>query len=395
MNKLLLSIVLALSIFVGNFARAEAPKPGETAPLLKLTGMLQASGKLEQNLKSLQGKVVVLEFWATWCAPCIEAMPHLNDLSEKYKNKGVQFISITRESVAQVNGFLKNRKINGWVGIDGDKAMYEAYRIHYIPFTVVIGPNGKVLGYPKSADLSEEMLVNALLGKEIVQKVAIGDSTVFKATVAKAEPLYELSIRPSASEITSSKTSYTDFEAKGTLALDLIKVGSDAMLKHVEVTAELPKGKFDVIATNFEYNSPPFEWRGQLLRMLQEVWGIDVHQEQKEMEVYELFATATANKRLVKAKPEKTDSEQSTGAGVLTGRNISIPVLAKLLQDSVSIPVVDVTNLKGNYDYNLYFDSGKPETLVAALEKSMGLSLRKVKRPVDVLIISTKKKKLE
>jgi uncharacterized protein (TIGR03435 family) len=113
------------------------------------------------------------------------------------------------------------------------------------------------------------------------------------------------------------------------------------------------------------------------------------------MEVYELFATATANKRLVKAKPEKTDSEQSTGAGVLTGRNISIPVLAKLLQDSVSIPVVDVTNLKGNYDYNLYFDSGKPETLVAALEKSMGLSLRKVKRPVDVLIISTKKKKLE
>lgn len=129
MKKLHLLILVALFIIGGNSAWAKAPKPGEKAPPLKLTGLLQASGKLAQNLKSTQGKVVVLEFWATWCAPCIASMPHLNGLSEKYKNKGVQFISITNESKAEVNRFLKNRKINGWVGIDGAGAMFETYGV--------------------------------------------------------------------------------------------------------------------------------------------------------------------------------------------------------------------------------------------------------------------------
>ena len=46
-------------------------------------------------LDSLKGKVVVLEFWTTWCGPCVAAIPHLNELSEKYADKPVQFIAIS------------------------------------------------------------------------------------------------------------------------------------------------------------------------------------------------------------------------------------------------------------------------------------------------------------
>jgi uncharacterized protein (TIGR03435 family) len=389
MKQVLLYTLLVLFILQGNTARAEAPKVGETAPPLKLTGLLQASGKLEQNIKSLKGKVVVLEFWATWCAPCIAAMPHLNDLSEKYKDKGVQFISITDEITEKANNFLKKRKINGWVGIDGDKAMHEAYGVQSIPFTVVIGPNGKVLGYPKSKELSEEMLVQALADKELAKTIPKPVSAAPKVNVSEqAKPLYELSIRPSASQGMSNRIGPNIYRTTGAPALELIKVAFDAKLMQTEVTAQLPEGKFDVVATNFGDGSPDWIWRAQLQRMLQEIWGINVRQEQKEMEVYELVATPTAEKRLVKAKPDEVHSQQSSDEGVLAGRNTSIPVLAKILQELLSAPIVDATKLKGNYDYNLYYDETKPATLITSLEKEMGLTLRKVKRPIELLLIT-------
>jgi uncharacterized protein (TIGR03435 family) len=391
MKQVLLYTLLVLFILQGNTAKSEAPKVGETAPPLKLTGLLQASGKLEQNIKSLNGKVVVLEFWATWCAPCIAAMPHLNELSEKYKDKGVQFISITDETTEKANNFLKKRKINGWVGIDGNKAMHDTYGVQSIPFTVVIGPNGKVLGYPKSKELSDEVLAQALSGKELAKPTQIPVSAASNDNFSEPlKPLYELSLRPSASQGMSNRIGPGIFKTTGVPALELIKVAFDAKLKHTEVTAQLPEGKFDVVATNFGDGSPDWEWRTQLQRMLQEVWGIDIRQEQKEMEVYELVSTPTAEKRLVKANPEEIYSQQSSDKGVLAGRNTSIPILVKILQESLPFPIVDASKLKGNYDYNLYYDEGKPESLITSLEKEMGLTLRRVKRPIEVLLVIPK-----
>jgi uncharacterized protein (TIGR03435 family) len=391
MKKLSLQILFALFILKGTFARAEAPKPGESAPQLKLTSLLQASGKLEQNLKSLNGKVIVLEFWATWCAPCIASMPHLNDLSEKFKNKGVQFISITDESAEKASHFLKSRKINGWVGIDGDKAMQDAYGVETIPLTVIIGFDGKVVGYPHSKDLSEEMLNQVIAGNNLIQPTPVPVSAAPTDSVIEVvKPLYELSIRTSTHQSMSRYIGNDRFETRGAPALELIKVAFDADLKQTEITAQLPEGKFDVVATNLGKGASDWEWMTQLQRMLQEIWGIDIRQKPKEMEVYELVATANADKRLAKTKAGERFSNQSSGEGVLGGRNISMPVLGKALQELLSTPVVDLTNLKGNYDYTLYYEDSNPETLVKSLEKEMGLKLRKVKRTIDVLKITPK-----
>lgn len=392
MKKTTLLCTFLFLLLQVNISMAAAPKVGEKAPQLKLTGLLQAPGKLEQNIKSLEGKVVVLEFWATWCAPCIAAMPHLNELSGKYKSKGVQFISITDETDAKAKDFLKKRKINGWVGIDGDKAMHTAYEVQGIPFTVVIGADGRVLGYPVSKLLSEEMLDQALAGQELVTAMTFRkDAGKTSATVAEpAAALYELSIRPSVSKGMSNAMMPNQYRTKGAAALDVIKIAFDAADKHTVVTAQLPDGGFDVVAMSPAKSSPSWAWRPPLQQMVVNVWGLQVQPEQREMEVYELATTSAAKKRLVPGEPKAKFSQQSSDSGVLAGRNTSMATLVRNLQGAMGAPVLDATGLSGTYDYNLYYDEGNPQTLIKSLESELGLQLRKVSRMVDVLVIAPK-----
>jgi len=91
-----LVICAGLSLSV---AQAQSPtlKPGDVAPEIKLAKLLQAATGQATGWKSLKGKVVVLEFWATWRSPCMPAITQLNELADKFKDQPIQFIAITDE----------------------------------------------------------------------------------------------------------------------------------------------------------------------------------------------------------------------------------------------------------------------------------------------------------
>jgi thiol-disulfide isomerase/thioredoxin len=115
----------------------------------------------------LKGKVVVLEFWATWCGPCIAAIPHLNELADRFKDKPVQFIAITAEDEQVAGPFLKKKPIHAWVGLDTDKLMSKAYGIEAIPHTVVVDREGKIAAVTHPTMLTEQHLEDVLAGKKL------------------------------------------------------------------------------------------------------------------------------------------------------------------------------------------------------------------------------------
>ena len=84
-------------------------KIGEPAPPLTLERTIPAGS--ETSWEALRGKPVVIEFWATWCEPCVEQIPHLNQLTSKFAT--VQFISVTDEAAPVVESFLAQRPILG------------------------------------------------------------------------------------------------------------------------------------------------------------------------------------------------------------------------------------------------------------------------------------------
>jgi|ERR1022692_2643340 thiol-disulfide isomerase/thioredoxin len=78
-------------------ASINGPELKKPAPPLNLSNVLQAPADASANLEALRGKVVVIDFWATWCGPCRKSIPHWNELVDGFKGKPVQFIAITDE----------------------------------------------------------------------------------------------------------------------------------------------------------------------------------------------------------------------------------------------------------------------------------------------------------
>ena len=97
------------------------------------------------KLSEQKGKVIVLDFWATWCGPCIQAMPELLKLADEFKGREVKFVSINmQEDQASISSVLERMKIHPTVALDIDGVAGERYQVSAIPQIVVIDTETKV-----------------------------------------------------------------------------------------------------------------------------------------------------------------------------------------------------------------------------------------------------------
>jgi thiol-disulfide isomerase/thioredoxin len=119
------------------------------------SGILQAEIRdLDGNtykLEDKKGKVVLVDLWATWCGPCVAAMPELVALQEKYKDKNFEIIGldIDEETPEQIKAFAQTKNLNYPLGYADDKLEYEFYkvtRLQAIPQSILINRNGKMVG---------------------------------------------------------------------------------------------------------------------------------------------------------------------------------------------------------------------------------------------------------
>ena len=117
-------------------------KAGDAAPDFKLMGL---DGK-EVSLASLKGKVVLLDFWATWCGPCKAAMPTMQKLHDEYASKGAVILGVNtwEQKADAAKDYMASKKFTYGCLLKGDD-LATAYGISGIPTLVVIGKDGKVV----------------------------------------------------------------------------------------------------------------------------------------------------------------------------------------------------------------------------------------------------------
>ncbi len=158
MKKVILTLVVLFNVFNG--IAQSFRLVGEKAPEINLEAIYNKSDNKIPTLQSLKGKVVVLDFWATWCNPCVEAFPENNKLSNKYKDKGVQYIAITDDKKNKLENFLKKVGVDFWVGRDDNGEEFKNYKVTGRPQMFIINRKGNVVyeGNFVSDKLIEEVL---------------------------------------------------------------------------------------------------------------------------------------------------------------------------------------------------------------------------------------------
>jgi peroxiredoxin len=99
------------------------------------------------SLSGYRGNLVLLNFWATWCAPCREEMPSMEQLSRSFGGQGFAVVAVNqRENAALANKFMKAHGLNFTVPLDTDGRVAASYRVYGIPVTYLIDANGQALG---------------------------------------------------------------------------------------------------------------------------------------------------------------------------------------------------------------------------------------------------------
>jgi peroxiredoxin len=123
------------------------------------------SGK-QRNIKEWEGKVLVINFWATWCPPCLKEMPEFEAMQKEFSDKGLQFIGIALDDAEPVKEFIASKKITYPILLGQDQGTKLAHDmgniVNTVPFTAIVDKKGNIASR-KMGTLTKDELVTVVM----------------------------------------------------------------------------------------------------------------------------------------------------------------------------------------------------------------------------------------
>jgi len=383
-------IIILIALFIAGKVSAQQKE-------LNFSVLLNATPK-SSNLNALKGKVVVLEFWATWCGSCLIAMPHLSSLQKKFADK-LQVIAISSESEQRIGAFLKSRPSNLWFAVDTGETISKVFPHQLIPHTVVISPLGEVLAYTNPEAVTTLVLDSILAGKKIHlprKADVIFDSP--EALMKKVFPLdsieksrflmqQEIKGAPGFSTTYPSDSTYNGKRITainlGISALYSLAYGNVPYKRVVDKTAGSDKAAYCMDIIVKDKNDLLSTLQAELLKR----FDIQARMEVQQKTVH-VLRIVDAGKFSTVPKNLNGNRTYYSRHGEIDQQGITMEDFARYLESygTGKLLVVNETGNNNKFDIKFSFRPEDPETLTAILE-GMGLALVKEQRSVDILNI--------
>lgn len=376
----------ALALLAAAVLAAPASSHAAAAPDFKLAKVLNAPVAKVNGLKDLKGKVVFLEFWATWCGPCVASIPHMNRLLDALKGEPVVFLAVTDEPADRITPFLKTHEMKSWVGIDKEESSFKAYKVVGRPDGYLIGKDGSLLARIFPVDLEEKYIRDAIAGNFSPRPIEWNEAETRTKRPATSQPIFEINISSA-----SGKRGMTG----GWNKLETHSWPFAHSIAHVwqVVDDQVILDTKPVDSFNLTLRTPlggMEKGREVLKDAIQAAFNIQIVPEQRETDVYALtLSTAAGAPRPKPGAPEVELGLMSYGGGNLVG-TAEMSHIARAIWASMDRPVVDETYLKGNFEFDLrwkYGDLADAKIILAG----EGLLLTPARRTIDFIRVTPAK----
>ena len=398
---------LILLFFIVHELQAQIIYKDEKAPELRFTEWIN-NPKGDTVFKN---KHILLDFWATWCSACIEDIPHLNQLTEKYSNN-IAFISINSyDTKLKIEQFLKKKKMRSFQVMDSNQYLKEALNIQTIPAIVLIDNKGNLRWKGYASDLTEK-LINTFLEEnkiiDLTKNTTIINEEIFIKRNAKDVP-NEIKVNLELERFTYDQmqtlTRSVDhdyqnnffFEVKGlsisqatfalyTTLFDNLKItewdfevlGKEPKLNYnIKILSERGAEKGIIIDEVIQRMESEFNYKFKILKKQKEVWVVETNEKKlkpylsKEQDVVNSF---NAYDNLSKE---------------LSVKNMSFDELAFVLSNHLKEKIVYSSEDRNLYDLQLPINKEVNITsLTKKLEDKYGIILMKKSKTIQVMSVT-------
>lgn len=354
-------LLLTVAVASGQDAGLE---PGMPAPSFTLERVLQGPAGGLSAWDDLEGQAVVLEFWATWCGPCLQLLPHMNQLVEAFRDRPIRFVSVTDEDEATVTRFLASREVKGWIGLDPDGALFRAYGVWSIPYAALVDASGVLRAVLHPAEIDERVLEDLIAGRLSRQP----------GMALRARPATTVIVPSRDVEAVRREGKDGGLELRGYLLEEVIAFAYGLGAKRIDLRLVPSTQRFDVLL-------PPGQGpAGYLLlrKTMEAMIGVQAVSSRVERDVY-----------VLRRRPDQTvgfpplDPDRRVPATWVNGllEADGVESLARILESELDRPVVNESGLEGAFLIRLVADrAGIGEVLL-----QHGLELVPARRMIEVI----------
>jgi thiol-disulfide isomerase/thioredoxin len=395
--KSFFSILLLIFLIPYSYAQ-NSIKVGDKAPKINVTDYLLNSPKD----KNFENKFIVLEFWATWCAPCLSAVPHLNDLQSKYNDRDdLVFLSLTYEKPEKVKRTLEKVKFNTIVISDQTKQTESNFNVKGIPHTVLIDNRGIIKWIGTPMELTASLLDNLLVGQPISSKV-IAKKVEEKSEMVSIKKNVEVAL----GFLKDSNNHYTFSLSKALENDDIMSIDALFKGKYLDLNSDVKsmfskinkipesqiivpkelKSNYNLLYKNL--NEMDLEAHGNILKNnLLTALNLSETILTKKVNVY-LFKV-NDSKKLPISIDQNEENHSGSNETHFVFSNAKVETLITDMSDYYNVILLDESNVKQNID--LLIKKGSFNDFEKDLLES-GFILEKVSKEVDFYNYSLKNK---